>query len=159
MTVCWGHDTADGVRDMARLKHRLRARLNSTGGSVRATGGGSPGTRAPNERGEPRTRRREEKTREKKTRGWGAGGTATKADVRVVTVPPPPHPAGVALAAAIAGEPMARQPPDAVEALAQASVTRRCSSSPSSARHHRPGPSRAPAASARHPPPRGASRR
>ena len=33
--------------------------------------------------------------------------------------PAPPHPAGVALAAAIAGEPMARQPPDAVEALAQ----------------------------------------
>ena len=47
------------------------------------------------------------------------GHLATKADVRVVTVPPPPHPAGVALAAAIAGEPLARQPPDAVEALAQ----------------------------------------
>jgi hypothetical protein len=37
----------------------------------------------------------------------------------VVTVPPPPHPAGAALAAAIAGEPLARQSPEAVAALRQ----------------------------------------
>lgn len=125
VTVCWGHDTADGVRDMARLKHRLRVRLNSTShGSVCATGGGSPGTRKPNEaRGTtPASSSGEinsgEDSGEDSWLGrWGH--LATKADVRVVTVPPPPHPAGVALAAAIAGEPMARQPPDAVEALAQ----------------------------------------
>ena len=120
VTVCWGHDTADGVRDMARLKHRLRARLNSTGGSVRATGGGSPGTRAPNEaRGTPDASSGGEDSGEEDSWLGRWGHLATKADVRVVTVPPPPHPAGVALAAAIAGEPMARQPPDAVEALAQ----------------------------------------
>uniref|UniRef100_A0A7S0IHL4 Polymerase nucleotidyl transferase domain-containing protein n=1 Tax=Micromonas pusilla TaxID=38833 RepID=A0A7S0IHL4_MICPS len=123
VTVCWGHDTADDVRDMARLKRRLnlrlnskprlklRARLDSTGGSVRATGGGSSGTPDASSRGE--------NSGEEDSWLGRWGHLATKADVRVVTVPPPPHPAGVALAAAIAGEPMARQPPDAVEALAQ----------------------------------------
>jgi hypothetical protein len=47
------------------------------------------------------------------------GHLATKADLRVVTVPAPPHPAGAALAQAIAGNPLARQPPTAVAALGQ----------------------------------------
>ena len=37
----------------------------------------------------------------------------------VVTVPPPPHPVGAALAGAIAGNPLARQPPEAAAALAE----------------------------------------
>ena len=44
---------------------------------------------------------------------------ATKADVRVAVVPPPPHPAGAALAAAIAGEPLDRQPRERADALVE----------------------------------------
>ena len=44
---------------------------------------------------------------------------ATKADVRVAVIPPPPHPAGAALAAAIAGEPLERQPRKLVDALVE----------------------------------------
>ena len=128
VTVCWGHDTADGVRAMARLKHRLRTRLNRTGGLARPNEGrggtkprnGNEDEASPNE-GTPADRSGENSGEDSGEDSWLArwGHLATKADVRVVTVPPPPHPAGVALAAAIAGEPLARQPPDAVESLAQ----------------------------------------
>ena len=80
---------------MARAKRVMRTRLNS-----------KPG---------------DESKGESKGDTWLGrwGHLATKADVRVVTVPPPPHPAGAALAAAIAGEPLARQSPEAVAALRQ----------------------------------------
>ena len=120
VTVCWGHDTADGVRDMARLKHRLRTRLNRTGGFARprdVRGGMKPGNEASPNEDTPDSSSGENSGEDSWLARWGH--LATKADVRVVTVPPPPHPAGVALAAAIAGEPLARQPPEAVESLAQ----------------------------------------
>ena len=124
VTVCWGHDTADGVRDMARLKHRLRARLNSTSAGPsrhrrRITRDANAERSAGNHPGRVvgEINSGEDSGEDSWLGRWGH--LATKADVRVVTVPPPPHPAGVALAAAIAGEPLARQPPDAVEALAQ----------------------------------------
>ena len=86
MHLCMGNLTDDMFYlQMARAKRVMRTRLNS-----------KPG---------------DESKGESKGDTWLGrwGHLATKADVRVVTVPPPPHPAGAALAAAIAGEPLARQ--------------------------------------------------